>query len=83
MITKDQLDQVQQLYAKGSFTLLTKIFDSYTLIEWLDFADQACRVIHMQVLSLYIEASLHIGNIHRVESDLIPCLRGIFTTDGI
>ncbi|MEK4439089.1 WD40 repeat domain-containing protein [Paenibacillus sp. FSL K6-2862] len=80
MITKDQRNQVQQFYAEGSFTQLTKLFDSYTAVEWLDFADQAGRVIHMEVLSLYIEASLHIGNIHRVECDLIPCLKRIFTT---
>ncbi|MGG4132104.1 WD40 repeat domain-containing protein [Paenibacillus illinoisensis] len=79
MITKDQRNQVQQFYAEGSFTQLTKLFDSFTAGEWLDFADQAGRVIHMEVLSLYIEASLHIGNIHRVECDQIPCLKGIFT----
>lgn len=37
MITKDQRNQVQQLYVGGSFTQLTDMFDSYTTEEWVNF----------------------------------------------
>ncbi|MCZ4151841.1 hypothetical protein BZG21_46525, partial [Escherichia coli] len=78
MITKEKRDLVYQHYSEGSFDRLLMMFDSYMAANWLDYVDQAGRLIHMEVLSLYIEVSLLAGSVHRVESELFPLLRELY-----
>lgn len=78
MITKEKRDLVYQHYSEGSFDRLLMMFDPYMAADWLDYVGQAGRLLHMEVLSLYIEVSLLAGSVHRVESELFPLLKELY-----